>query len=227
MAFTLDKVVPWGRSLDEYRRMFALTDADLAKRILGCTDGPASFNAELTANGGSVVSCDPIYEFSADEIRRRIDATYPQMMQQTGQNTDEFVWTAHIPDAHALGRHRVAAMDRFLADFEAGPHEERYIAAELPALPFADGLFDLAVCSHFLFLYSEQLSEQFHVESLRNLMRAATEARIFPLLELGTKPSRHVDRVATTLRSEGYRVEIETVNYEFQRGGNQMMRITQ
>ena len=118
-------------------------------------------------------------------------------------------------------------MDRFLADFEAGPHEERYIAAELPALPFADGLFDLAVCSHFLFLYSEQLSEQFHVESLRNLMRAATEARIFPLLELGTRPSRHVDRVATTLRSEGYRVEIETVNYEFQRGGNQMMRITQ
>ncbi len=58
MAFTLDKVVPWGRSLDEYRRMFALTDSDLEKRILGCADGPASFNAELTANGGSVVSCD-------------------------------------------------------------------------------------------------------------------------------------------------------------------------
>ncbi|MAD80187.1 MAG: SAM-dependent methyltransferase, partial [Planctomycetaceae bacterium] len=32
-------------------------------------DGPASFNAELTARGGSIVSCDPIYEFTADEIR--------------------------------------------------------------------------------------------------------------------------------------------------------------
>ncbi len=79
MAFTLDKLVPWGRSLDEYRRMFALTDADLAKRILGCADGPASFNAEMTGIGRSVVSCDPIYEFSAEEIRQRIDVTYPQM----------------------------------------------------------------------------------------------------------------------------------------------------
>jgi hypothetical protein len=27
--FTLDRVVPWGRSFDEYQRMFALTEADL------------------------------------------------------------------------------------------------------------------------------------------------------------------------------------------------------
>jgi hypothetical protein len=73
--------------------MFALTDADLGKRIFGCADGPASFNAELTARGGSIVSCDPIYEFTADEIRQRIDATYPQMLEQAAQNTDEFVWT--------------------------------------------------------------------------------------------------------------------------------------
>ena len=43
--FALDQVVPWGRSFDEYRRMFALTDADLSRVILGCGDGPASFNA--------------------------------------------------------------------------------------------------------------------------------------------------------------------------------------
>jgi hypothetical protein len=33
--FTLDHVVPWGRSFDEYRRMFALTSEDLDRRILG------------------------------------------------------------------------------------------------------------------------------------------------------------------------------------------------
>jgi hypothetical protein len=27
--FQLSEVVPWGRSLDEYRRMFALTDDDM------------------------------------------------------------------------------------------------------------------------------------------------------------------------------------------------------
>jgi hypothetical protein len=59
--FTLDHIVPWGRSFDEYRRMFGLTDADLARNIVGCGDGPAAFNAEATARGTRVVSCDPIY----------------------------------------------------------------------------------------------------------------------------------------------------------------------
>ena len=47
MAFKLDQIVPWGRSFDEYVRMFGLTDLDLGKTILGCGDGPASFNATM------------------------------------------------------------------------------------------------------------------------------------------------------------------------------------
>lgn len=47
MGFTLDKVVPWGRSYDEYVSMFDLSGADLGVRILGCGDGPAEFNAAL------------------------------------------------------------------------------------------------------------------------------------------------------------------------------------
>lgn len=61
MPFTLDQVVPWGRSYDEYVAMFALTGEDLRKRILGCGDGPASFNAELTRRGGAVVSAQGLY----------------------------------------------------------------------------------------------------------------------------------------------------------------------
>ena len=41
MTIRLNEVIPWGRSFEEYRRMFALSDADLAGRILGCGDGPA------------------------------------------------------------------------------------------------------------------------------------------------------------------------------------------
>jgi hypothetical protein len=44
----LSKVVPWGGSLNEYRQVFSLSAEDLHKKILGCADGPASFNAELT-----------------------------------------------------------------------------------------------------------------------------------------------------------------------------------
>lgn len=66
MAFELSGVVPWGRSYAEYVAMFALSDEDLNRRILGCGDGPAAFNAGLTGRGGSVVSVDPLYAFSAD-----------------------------------------------------------------------------------------------------------------------------------------------------------------
>ena len=41
MTIRLNEVIRWGRSFEEYRRMFALTDEDLAGRILGCGNGPA------------------------------------------------------------------------------------------------------------------------------------------------------------------------------------------
>jgi hypothetical protein len=49
--------------------------------------------------------------------------------------------------------------------------------------------------------------------------------RIFPLLELGSKPSRHLQYVTDSLSAMGYSVTIDRVSYEFQRGGNKMMKI--
>ena len=76
----LTNVVPWGRSFEEYQGMFGLSEGDLSKRILGCGDGPASFNVEATDRGCQVTSCDPVYQFQADEIRHRIDDVYPEIM---------------------------------------------------------------------------------------------------------------------------------------------------
>ena len=223
--FTLEKIVSWGRSFDEYRRMFALSDCELQQRILGCGDGPASFNAELTAEGGSVTSFDPIYRLSADEIRQRIDSTVPEMIEQARKNADAFIWSDRFVDPDDLARHRLATMQRFLGDYEEGQTQGRYVAAELPALPFAEGTFNIALCSHLLFLYSEHLSEQFHIEALRSPIRIALEVRIFPVTELTAIPSRHLESVSAALRADGCQVIISTVDYEFQRGGNQMMRI--
>lgn len=225
MAFTLDKVVPWGRSFAEYTAMFALSELDLGRRILGCGDGPAGFNAALTKRGGRVVSVDPIYQFSAEEIRSRINDTYEVIMEQTRKNADEFVWW-RISSLEELGRLRLAAMEEFLADYPRGFAEGRYIQGSLPVLPFADREFELALCSHLLFLYSEQYPEDFHLRSIKELCRVADETRIFPLLELGAKRSRHLDSVLGRLREDGYNVSVETVPYEFQRGGDQMMRVS-
>ena len=224
MAFSLDRVVPWGRSFAEYQRMFALTERDLQRRILGCADGPASFNAEATRGGASVVSTDPLYEFSVEEIRGRIKEVTPQVLEQTRQNCDSFVWN-EFASIESLGRSRLRAMARFLADYPAGQAEGRYRAAELPALPFADRQFELALCSHFLFLYSDQLSAEFHVESVIELCRVAEEVRIFPLVGLGNAPSPHVETVTRAVEALGKTARVENVPYEFQRGGNQMLRI--
>ncbi|MDE2118258.1 MAG: SAM-dependent methyltransferase, partial [Betaproteobacteria bacterium] len=92
MGFTLDKVVPWGRSYDEYVSMFGFTEIDLGLRILGCGDGPAGFNSSLTKRGGNVVSVDPIYVFDTDQIRGRISETYETVMAQMRKNKDNYLW---------------------------------------------------------------------------------------------------------------------------------------
>ncbi len=116
-------------------------------------------------------------------------------------------------------------MARFLRDYSTGCECGRYLAAEMPRLPFEDRAFELALCSHFLFLYSDQLSEQFHVDSVVELCRVADEVRIFPIVGLGNVPSRHVEVVRSVMERSGRKVRIERVPYEFQRGGDQMLRI--
>jgi hypothetical protein len=219
--FTLDSVVPWGRSFDEYQRMFALSGADLQLRILGCADGPAGFNPEAARRHLRVTSCDPLYRFTGAQIRARIDATFNEMLDQAGKNRHEFVWES-IRSLDELARVRRAAMETFLDDY---PGSGGYVAGELPALPFSAGAFDLTLCSHFLFLYSPMLAVDFHLAAVRELLRVAREVRIFPLLALGSERSPYVDPVMEAMRRDGHDVAVVTVPYEFQRGGNQMLRI--
>ena len=204
--------------------MFALTDADLAAPILGCGDGPASFNAEATARGHSVISCDPIYRFSTSQIRQRIRDTTEVILDQARRNQHEFVWTS-IRSVEELREIRTSSMDTFLNDFDAGRRQGRYVVAELPALPFDHSTFRLALCSHLLFLYTEQLSEDFHVSAVAEMARVADDVRVFPLIALGGARSSHVAAVTERLAQAGAVVSIEKVDYEFQRGGDEMMRV--
>jgi hypothetical protein len=222
--FTLAEVLPWGRSFDEYRRMFALSERDLALKIVDCGGGPASFTAEVTQRGGHAVSCDPIYRWAEGQIRERIASTYDTILEQTRQNRDEFVWNS-IQSVEELGEMRMAAMTVFLDDFGSGKADGRYVDAELPGLPFADRSFDLALCSHFLFLYTTQLGEAFHRAAVREMCRIATEVRIFPLVALGGKRSPYVSEIMAEFSRSHFDVSIENVPYEFQRGAVEMMRI--
>ena len=93
-------------------------------------DGPASFNAEMSALGYSVVSVDPLYAFAAEAIEKRVEETYEIIIEQLARNRDDFVWT-YVPSLPALGQRRMWAMRMFLADYARGIGEGRYLDASL------------------------------------------------------------------------------------------------
>lgn len=221
----LNEVVAWGRTAEEYRLMFALSEADLGGRILGCGDGPASFNAEMTALGHSVTSIDPIYQFSTKQIRQRVQETYETVISQVKKNSHSYVWK-NFQDADDLGQARLAGMEKFLLDYEVGKAEKRYQCQSLPNLELTDGQFELCLCSHLLFLYSEQLSFDFHLDSIVELLRVAQEVRFFPLLGLDGALSPHLEPITKKLASKGFNAQVQSVTYEFQKGGNQMLKIS-
>lgn len=221
MSIDLDSAVPWGRNLSEYVRMFSLTPADLRCRILDAASGPSSFNAELHAMGLHITSIDPLYAFTASDIRRRIEETYPTIIEGCRRDAHRFVW-GEVRDPDHLGQLRMSAMTRFLEDFPAGRAIGRYLPHTLPALPFADDSFDLALCSHFLFLYSDQLTLDFHLSAIKELCRIAHEVRIFPLLDMASRRSARLSAVIGRFPA----ARIVGVGYEFQKGANEMLMIT-
>jgi hypothetical protein len=218
MQVQLDSIVPWGRSFDEYVRMFALTERDLSRSIIDCAAGPSSFNAEMHQRGRRVVSVDPIYEFSADQIRSRVQAVRDTMIDQVREQRERFIWD-YIRSPEHLEEMRLGAMEMFLRDFSPASRD-RYVAAALPNLP--TGNFDLALCSHFLFLYSDRLDANFHIESIRAMLQVAEEVRVFPVKDLAGATSPHLQPV-----QENFATKLVRVPYEFLRGANEMLVVTQ
>ena len=97
------------------------------------------------------------------------------------------------------------------------------MSASLPTLPFADSEFDLALCSHYLFLYSDHVDGAAHLASMRELCRVASEVRVFPVVSLDGKASKHLDSVMTTLSVDGIDVSLQPVSYRFQKGATEML----
>lgn len=222
--FNLDGVVPWGRSAEEYAALFALASLPASARVLDCGGGPSSFTIEMTERGFHAVSADPLYGLEKQAIEERMQRARHSILDGITKAHDRFVWK-FLKSPEAAVAHRMATMHRFLADYDAGRAAGRYVHAALPVLPFPDRAFDIALSSHLLFLYDHHFDLAFHLASIREMLRVGAEARIFPLLDLSGNRSALVAPVVQTLRAEGFSVSLDTVPYEFQKGGNQMMRV--
>lgn len=224
MPFLLKNVVPWGRRLKEYQEMFNLKDTEIrTKRIVSFGDGPASFNVEGTNIGGHILSLDPIYQFSKQELQSRLNETRSIVMEQMKRNQENYRWDK-IKSLEELEQIRLSAIQMFLNDFEQGLSDRRYLYHELPEKTiFEDGSFDLGLSSHFLLLYTT-LGLEFHIKAIQEMLRICEEIRIFPLVDLDAKKSQLSQQVIDFFQNQ-YFVQIKQVNYEFQKDANAMLII--
>lgn len=223
MGFRLDRVVPWGRNMEEYKLMFRLDDSDISKKFASFGDGPACFNYEMTERNGNVVSFDLIYQFSKEDIEKRIEEVRITVMQQMKENMDNYVWK-NIKNLDDLVNTRMSAMKKFLSDYEKGKAEGRYIFHELPhKLPYETDYFDIGLSSHFLLMYTA-LGYDFHIASMTEMLRVCKEIRIFPIVDLDANKVDLITDIIDYFKKD-YKVDIVKTEYEFQKGDNKLLVI--
>ncbi len=225
MVIHLEKVVPVGRTLDEYIKMFNLTEDDCKKSILSVADGPASFNAEGSQLGYTIKSVDPLYVFNSEQIKNRFDEVIDNIIEQIENTSNNWVWSYH-KSPQDLRKNRENVISLFCEDYEQGKKEHRYEIGELPKLKYKDNEYELGLISHFLFLYSEHFDQQFHLDSINEMLRVCQEVRLFPLITLKHEIYPYLDVIIEAFKNKDYECKIETVAYELQPKGNQMLKIT-
>ena len=222
--FKTDDVVLLGRTFDEYVGMFALDEATLQNsRILDAASGVSSFCAEAAARGYQVTASDRIYSLSAGEIERKCRRDLDNMIVQLAGITENYIWD-FFPNLDALQAQRERAYRGFIVDYRQHG-STRYLSTEYPNSRFATGQFDLALVSHFLFLYDDQLDYDFHQQTLLELLRIAREVRLFPLVNMRTERASAIAKIAADPAFSAYEIRVVPVDYEFIRNSREMMVI--
>src|SRR5205809_6621056 len=113
----------------------------------------------------------------------------------------------------------------FLSDYDT--HPERYVAGELPRLPFADCKFDLTLVSYFLFAYQDRLDYEFHRESILQIIRVTRdEARIYPTVTFEAQSSEYVPMLQSDLALQHFAFTEVKTDFEFLVNSNSYLRVT-
>ncbi len=223
----LDKVVLLGRTLEEYLLFFGLAAADLEGReVLDVASGVSSFCAEANARGWRVTAFDRIYGWTPAQIAGQGRDDLQTVVREIGA-AGTYRWDFY-QTPQRMGEYRERARRIFLEDYEADRAGRcgRYVAGELPRLPFADGQFDLVLVSYLLLVYEEQFSYEFHRDSIRELMRVTRgEARIYPTVTFEAEPSEYLARLRRDPMLKEFALCEVATDFEFLRGSNSYLSI--
>ena len=224
-GLVLDKVVLLGRTLDEYRRYFALDLAALrGRKILDVASGVSSFCAESRQAGLRVTAFDAIYELPADEIEGRCAADLDHVTDAI-RDLKTYRWYFYKSPEN-LRKFREQAYRGFLADYRV-QGKTSYVPGLLPTLPFRDGEFDLTLVSYLLFVYEDQLDYEFHKRSLLEIMRVTRgEARLYPVVTFEAKRSSYPDRLREDRELQHLAFEEVRTDFEFLLNSNFYLRVS-
>lgn len=220
----LERIIFIGRTYEEYMDMFSFSKEELqGKKILDCPAGACSFTAVANKLGLDVTACDIAYFHSVEDLKNKGLQDIEHAMEHMEKAKSNYQWD-YFKDLEDLRRHRLDALNDCSNDMKKS--SERYIPVTLPALPFKNDEFDILLSAHFLFMYSDRLDFQFHIETLNKLLRVAKdEIRIFPLVDLAGKRYEHLEKIISYLENKGCTIEEVKVSYEFQTNANSMLKI--
>jgi hypothetical protein len=222
--YAIDDIAFIGRTTSEYERLF---DLDLSawtdESILDCPGGACAFVAEANERGVEAVAADLLYDTPPEELRERCENDIDTAIAGFDGVEDQFVWSFY-DDVADVRAHWTAACERFIEDYADQHGADRYVPARLPELPFGDDSFSLVLSAHLMFLYMDDLSHEFHEDSLLELARVASEeVRVYPLVRFDGKRYPRLDDLRETLAETGYDTEIRSVPFEFLREDPEML----
>ncbi|MFI9162757.1 hypothetical protein [Kitasatospora aureofaciens] len=211
-------VLVTSRPLDEYCALFGLTRARLAALpgpVLDCPGGAAALAAEARALGCRVIAADPAYALPLPEVAARALAARTSMA----------VAMAARPELYpSPGPRRPDRPDRYLRSWDrarrlfaedSATHPQRYVAAALPRLPFADGAFALTLSGYLLFAYPELFGSERQLAALIELVRVTAadgEVRVQPLHDGHGRRCGHLDRLRYALGGRRIASEVRRVS---------------
>jgi hypothetical protein len=230
--FRFYDVVFFGRSIDEYVRMF---DLDLSilrdKKILDCCAGPSAFASQAAALNIHVTACDPRYADESGDSFEQVVNDHASSIQTKQEALPDLFY----PEIVSVSE-RKRAMQAFIADYRSSKGNGRYVYGSLPSLPFEDRFFDAGLCGNLLFLYSapevggmmksSPFDYHFHLNSIKELMRVVKEdVRIYPLLAPGTRKHKWLQRIVDELSEAGFVAEVLPVAQRDIIGAEYMLRV--
>lgn len=220
----LSHIVFIGRTFDEYIAMFNLTKEELSRSmILDCPAGACSFTALANWQGADVTAADIAYQYDYELLKKKGTEDLEIVMQNVEKVKENYIWN-YFRSISDLKSHRIQAFTDCMSHMKQAP--DRYVPSTLPVLPFRDKQFDLTLSAHFLFLYEDKLDYDFHLQTIKELLRVSKrEIRIFPLVSLSCSRYKYLDSLKAYLQRMGYTTNEVPVSYEFQKGANSMLSI--